>query len=112
MELELSHEQGYVLASTVGRIDDAAEELITQRLHPLVGQRGTKLVLDISQSKFITSRGIGVLVSLVGHANTNGSRVVIAACPPFIATVLETTKLNRFFEMAATRSEAISRLLG
>jgi anti-sigma B factor antagonist len=112
MELELSHEKGYVLAATAGRIDESAQEPFKERLHPLFSQRGTKVVLDLSQSKFITSMGIGLLVSLVVHANTSGSRVVIAACSPFIAGVLETAKLNKFFEMAATTSEAISRLTG
>ena len=112
MELELSHEDGYVLATAAGRIDDSAEALFQERLHPLVGQRGTKVVLDLSQSKYITSKGIGSLVSLVVHANSCGSRVVVAACSPFIAMALETTKLTRFFEIAATTSEAISLVSG
>ncbi len=112
MEMELSHEDGYVLAAIAGRIDDSAGEAFKERLHPLVGQRGTKVVIDVSQAKFITSRGIGDLVSLVVHANASGSRVVIAACSPFIATVLAAAKLDRFFEMTPTTSEAVSRLLG
>lgn len=112
MELQLSHEEGYVLASTVGRIDDSAGEPFKERLHPLVAQRGAKIVLDLSQSDFITSMGIGALVSLVVHANSSGSRVVVAACTPFVAAVLETTKLNKFIDIAATRSEAVSLLLG
>lgn len=110
MELQVSHEEDYVLAATVGRTDDSADELFREGLHPLVGQRGTKVVLDLAQSNFITSRGIGVLVSLVVHANTNGSRVIMAACSPFIAAVFETTKLNTFFQVAPTVSEAVSRL--
>jgi len=110
MELQVSHEDNCVLAATAGRIDDSAEELFRDRLHPLVGQRGTRLVLDLSQSNFITSRGIGLLVSLVAHANTNGSRVIMAACSPFIVAVFETTKLNTFFQIAPTVSEAISQL--
>jgi anti-anti-sigma factor len=111
MELELSHENGYVLVSTRGRIDDAIESILKEQLHPLVGQRGTRIVLDLSQSNYITSRGIGSLVSLVVHANASGSRVIIAACSPFITKVLETAKLNKFFEMTPTVSEAISLLM-
>jgi anti-sigma B factor antagonist len=112
MELDLSYENGYLLASTRGRIDDSAEAIFKERLHPLVGQRGAKVIIDLSQSHYITSRGIGCLVSLVVHANASGSRVVLAACSPFIAKVLETTKLNKFFEMIPTVSEAISLLMG
>jgi hypothetical protein len=55
MELKVSHEEGYVLAATVGTVDDAARELFRESLHPLVGQSGTNLVLDLSQSKTRTA---------------------------------------------------------
>jgi hypothetical protein len=52
------------------------------------------------------------LVSVVTHANTSGSRVVIAACSPFISEVLDRNKLNTFFEMADSVPDAIRRVLG
>ena len=112
MELKVSHEEGYVLATTAGTIDDDARELFRESLHPLVGQSGTNLVLDLSQSNLINSDGIGQLVSVVTHANTSGSRVVLAACSPFIAEVLDRNKLNTFFEMADSVPDAIRRVLG
>ena len=112
MELKLSHEEGYVLAATTGVVDDAARELFRESLHPLVGQNGTNVVLDLSQSNFINSSGIGQLVSLVTHANSSGSRVVLAACTPFISEVLKRCKLNRFFEIADSVPGAIRLVLG
>ncbi|MGO9110162.1 MAG: STAS domain-containing protein [Thermoguttaceae bacterium] len=112
MELKVSHEEGYVLASTIGAFNDAAKELFRESLHPLVGQSGTNVVLDLSQSNYITSDGIAQLISVVAHANTNGSRIVLAACSPFISVVLDRCKLNRFFEMADSVAEAIRRVLG
>jgi len=111
MELKISHEEGYVLAATVGTVDEAAREPFRELLHPLIGQRGTRIVLDLSQSNFINSNGIAHLVSLVTHANTSGSRVILAACSPFISEVLNRCKLNRFFEMADSVPDAIRRVL-
>jgi anti-anti-sigma factor len=111
MELNVSHEDGYVLAATTGRIDESAIPLFTEYLHPLVAEHGTKVVIDLSQSNFITSNGIGQLVSLVTHANTNGSHVVLAACSPFISMALDRCKLNRFFDMADSVTDAIGQLL-
>jgi anti-sigma B factor antagonist len=112
MELEISHGDGYVLATTAGAIDDSAAGRFRESLHPLVGQSGTKVVLDLSRSSFINSRGIALLESLVNHANVNGSRVILAACSPFVAEVLIRCKLDRFFEMADGVSDAIRLLLG
>ncbi len=110
MELTVSHESGYVLASTMGAIDDSAGELFREYLHPLIGQRGTRLVLDLSKSNFVTSPGLGQLVSLVVHANTNSSQVVLAAPTPFLSVVFDRSKLRTFFTLADTVAEAI-RLL-
>ena len=111
MQLDLSHEDGYVLASAAGPIDDSAEELFREYLHPLVGQRGTKVVLDLSKSERVNSVGLGQLVILAVNANTNSSRVVLTACSPFVSIVLDRSKLDAFFETAASVSEAVSRLL-
>jgi len=111
MELRISHEEGYVLAATQGTVDDAARDLFRESLHPLVGQSGTNVVLDLSQSNYITSDGMGQLISIVTHANTSSSRVVLAACSPFISEVMNRCKLNRFFEMADSVPDAICRVL-
>ena len=111
MELNLSHEPGYVLASTVGPIDDSVDELFREYLHPLIGQSGTRLILDLSKSNFITSKGLGQLVSLAVHANTNSSRVILAACTPFVSVVLDRSKLSQFFEVVESAAAAIRRVL-
>jgi anti-anti-sigma factor len=112
MELKIEHKEGYVLAAASGYVDDSARELFREQLHPLVGQHGTKLVLDLSGAKRINSAGLSHLVMLVTNANTNSSRVVLAACSPFIAVVLNRSKLDHFFEVAETVEEAVARLSG
>ena len=111
MELELSHEDGYVLAQVTGPINDEAGELFREYLHPLVGQTGTKVVMEMSKVNRINSCGIAHLVSLVSHANTNSSRVVLAACSSFVSIVFGRTKLDRFFDAAQDISEAVNKVL-
>ena len=111
MELKISHEEGYVLAEVVGPIDDEAGELFRELLHPLVGQAGTKVVVEMSRANRITSYGIGHLVSLVGHANTSSSRVVLAACSSFVSIVFSRSQLDRFFDIAEDIPEAVNKVL-
>ena len=111
MELKLSHEEGYVLAEVAGLIDEEAGDLFREFLHPLVGQPGTKLVIEMSKANRINSYGIGHLVSLVSHANTNSSRVVLAACSSFVSIVFNRSQLDRFFDLAEDIPEAVNRVL-
>ena len=111
MELRVSREEGYVLACASGSIDDSAGDLFRKYLHPLVGQHGTKLVLDLSQAKRVNSAGLSHLVMLATNANTHSIRVVLAACSPFISVVLNRSKLDQFFETAESVREAVVRIL-
>jgi anti-anti-sigma factor len=112
MNLTLSFEDGYVLAVTEGRIDDPAGVVFRDRLWAAVEKAGTAVVLDLSQSPHLSSQGLGHLVSLVAHANGNSSRVILAACSPFISIVLSRSGLNRFFETAESVPAAIQRIIG
>jgi anti-sigma B factor antagonist len=111
MELTLSHEDGLVFACLSGAIDESAGPVFRELLHPLVGQKGTRVVMDASKADRITSAGIGQLVVLAAHANSSGSRVVLAACTPFVAIVMNRCKLDKFFEMEEGVPEAIKKLL-
>ena len=110
MELKVEQKEGYLLATASGYVDDSARELFRENLHPLVGQPGTKVVLDLADAKRINSAGLSHLVLLVTNANTNSSRVVLSACSPFIAVVLNRSKLDQYFELAENVDEAVERL--
>jgi anti-anti-sigma factor len=110
MELRVSHEPGYVLARTIGPIDASAEDSFREQLFPLVGEHCKKFVLDLSQSKQISSQGIGQLVALVAYANSHSNRVILAACTPFVSIVLSRCALDKFFDIAATVEDAVQAL--
>jgi anti-anti-sigma factor len=112
MELHITEEGQYVVATTSGLLDDSAGALFRQSLYPRVEEHGTRLVLDLSKSDRITSAGLGYLVQLVANANTNGGRVILAGCTPFVSTVLSHTKLDSFFETAESVSEAAGLVVG
>ena len=110
MDLVITRESGYVLAKTSGEIDESVGGQFRKELHPILAERGTSLIVDLSGSAFVNSAGLGHLVALVAHANTKSSRAVLCAPTPHVAGVLAVTKLDTFFEVAPTRSEAIARV--
>lgn len=108
MELTLSKHDGHVIAHTSGPIDESAREAFREHLHPIVGMRDSRLIIDLSQSTRINSQGLSHLVTLVAHANTSGSRVVLCGVPPFVSVVLSVTRLNQFFELALDQATAVA----
>jgi anti-anti-sigma factor len=109
MELSLSTRDGITVASTKGPLDDSARELFREHLHPLVGKKGTRLIVDLAGSPRVNSPGIGNLVALTADANTNDSRVVFCNLQPYVSMVIGVTKLDQFFAIAADLDAAVAR---
>jgi anti-anti-sigma factor len=109
MDLNVTRHDNYVVARTGGNLDETARDPFREHLHPLFATKGTRLIVDLSDSPRINSAGIGNLVALVADANTNDSRVTLCSLQPYVSMVISVTKLDKFFEIAATLDEAITR---
>src|SRR5262245_5223908 len=107
MELTLSTKDGFTVATTKGNLDESAKDLFRDQLHPLVGVKGTRLIVDLSRSPRVHSNGIGNLVALTADANTNDSRVVFCNLQPYVSMVIGVTKLDKFFVLAPDLDAAI-----
>ena len=109
MDLLVAHHEGYVLAKLNGPLDDRAREPFREKLHPLFATKGTRLIVDLSGAPRVNSAGIGNLVALVADANTNGCRVTFCALTPFVSSVMSVTKLDKYFDVAPSVQDAVSR---
>jgi anti-anti-sigma factor len=103
----ISTRDGFTVATTKGVLDDTAKEPFREKLHPLVGQKGTKLIVDLSGSPRVNSPGIGNMVALNADANTNGSHVIFCNLQPYVSMVIGVTKLDKFFNIAGDVDAAV-----
>jgi anti-anti-sigma factor len=97
MEINVKPVGGAFVATLVGVLNEESRNQFDELLHPLVVERGQRLVLDLSGVPRTTSLGLGQLVSLVARANSKGATVVLAAPSPFMRSVLGVTRLDKFF---------------
>jgi anti-anti-sigma factor len=109
MDLSLTSRDGFAVASTKGPLDESTRESFREHLHPLVGKKGTWLIIDLAGSPRVTSPGIGNLVALTADANTNDSRVVLCNLQPYVSMVVGVTKLDRFFTIVSDLDAAVAK---
>jgi len=76
----------------------------------LLVTHGTRVILDLGHVPYMNSSGLGTLVRLVAQANTQECRVVLANLTPFIAGAMNTSQLDRFFEIFPTSDDALRTL--
>ncbi len=110
LKVEIHTHPSTAVLKLSGELTAVNQNTLTNAMKPLLEGAQTRIVLDMTEVPFIGSTGLGELVKLVAQVNSQGGRVVLAGLTPFVADVLDTTKLNRFFEISDTPEAAMARL--
>ena len=71
-----------------------------------------RLLLDLSQTRFIGSTFIELLVRAWKRLASRGGTMALCAVQPFCAEVIHVTRLDTLWEMFSTRDRAIDALSG
>lgn len=66
-----------------------------------------KFLVDFSQTGYIDSSGLGVLVSLSKKIRESGGQLRLASLNDDLKTLFELTKLDTLFQIAPTRDGAL-----
>ena len=67
-------------------------------INGLVDQGKTRLVIDLGETEFMDSSGLGALVSRIAAARANHGDVRLAAPSPRIRNLLQITHLDKVFK--------------
>ncbi len=97
---------GYHIVALRGELRTEQGAAVTDELHPLIGERGARMVIDLSGVPMIDSSGLSCLISLATHAKLSQSRLVLAGATPFVSGVIAMSQLDKWFEMVAEVAEA------
>jgi anti-anti-sigma factor len=96
----------YVIRCTgrivAGEENTALETAITRGLREF-----RRLVIDFQGVAHLDSSGIGLLVRNLSHTRSRGGDLRLSSAPPFVANVMQATRLTSIFKMYATEEEAI-----
>ena len=67
-----------------------------------------KFLIDFSQTGYIDSSGLGVLVSLSKKIREQGGELRLASLNEDLRTLFELTKLDTLFQISKSRADALS----
>jgi anti-sigma B factor antagonist len=76
----------------------------------VIADGATLVVVDLTETTFIDSTGLGVLIRGVERAQTEGGRLTVVCTDPNMRKVFEVTGLNRVFPIYSTREEALAQV--
>jgi anti-sigma B factor antagonist len=98
------------VVSLEGEVDLYTAPELKQELHRLVGDGAKRIVIDMTQTTFIDSTTLGVLLSVVKRVRPEGGSVVLVCPDRNVKRIFEITLLDRVFTIVDTREEAFDEL--
>jgi anti-sigma B factor antagonist len=113
MNFDIKTEQlgddAYVI-SLAGEVDLYTAPEFKQQLLEVIGQGGKQVIVDFSDTTFIDSTTLGVLVGGVKRLRTNEGQLSLVCSDRNITTLFEITGLDRVCSIDPTRDEAVSKV--
>jgi anti-sigma B factor antagonist len=111
-ELGISTEEagnGIAVIALTGELDLYTCPEFKEELLRVIGDGATLVAVDLTQTTFIDSTALGVLIRGVERLKMNDGQLVVACADPNIVKVIEVTGLNRVFTVVGSRGEALAQ---
>jgi anti-sigma B factor antagonist len=99
----------YVIALT-GEVDLYTAPEFKQKLLEVIGQGGTEVIVDFTDTTFIDSTTLGVLVGGVKRVRSNDGQLSLVCNDRNITKIFEITGLDRVFTIYPSRDEAVANV--
>src|SRR5213595_1033108 len=109
IKTEHLRDDAYVI-SLAGEVDLYTAPEFKQQLLDVIGKGGKDVVVDFSDTTFIDSTTLGVLVGGVKRLRTNEGQLSLVCSDRNITKIFEITGLDRVFTIYPTRDEALAKL--
>lgn len=106
IKTEQVSDDAYVI-SLAGEVDLYTAPEFKQQLLEVIAQGGKDVIVDFTNTTFIDSTTLGVLVGGVKRLRPNGGRLSLVCSDRNITKIFEITGLDRVFTIYPTRDEAL-----
>ena len=110
MNFDIKTEQvdsAYVIA-LAGEVDLYTAPEFKQQLLDVIAKGGKEVIVDFSDTTFIDSTTLGVLVGGVKRLRTNDGQLSLVCSDRNITKIFEITGLDRVFSIYGSREEAVA----
>ena len=106
---EQLNEDAYVI-SLAGEVDLYTAPEFKQQLLEVIDKGGRDVSVGLTDTTFIDSTALGVLVGGVKRLRTNEGQLSLVCSDRNITKIFEITGLDRVFTIYSTRDEAVGQL--
>jgi len=112
MDIPMDNVNGVAVAAVpVDELDASNSTEFKRDIAPLL-QSYTKLVLDLSQLRFVDSSGLGAMLSCLRQLSGKGGDLKLSGMSKQVRALFELVRMHRIFDIYGTKEEAVRAFQG
>ena len=104
---EVREQDSAIIVVLQGDVDLHHSPDLLRELTEYADRKPSRLILDLRHVKYMDSSGVGTLVKLYRQVTANDGKFILLSLQQWVKNLLEITRLDRFFTIAATEEEAL-----
>lgn len=108
LEVSTSAQPGVAIVHLQGDISAESIDRMRQGIAQGLAQKPQRLVLDLTQTTFLSSPGLAVMVQAMQLSQRAGATMVLAGANERVRGLFEISRLTDVFKMIPTVEQAIS----
>ncbi len=108
--MEIKTEDDVTIAFMVPRFDGYTANDVETELRDLIAKGTKKLICDFSQTDYVASAGLRVLLSSAKNLQKSGGQILIVSMKPFVREVFEISGFTQIFKIYDSQKEALQSL--
>lgn len=95
IEIDVTTDDGIAVVVPRGRLNMVAARQLRESLRAVVEEGTTRIVVDLAETTFLDSSGLGALVSGLKAARQAGGDLRVARPTPAVMSVFELTNMDK-----------------
>jgi anti-sigma B factor antagonist len=106
LEVRAEREPHVTILHLSGEVDLRTSPQLRGTLLGVIDEKPGRIILDLSGVSYVDSSGVGTIVELKRRAMRHKSKVVLVGLQERVRSVLEITRLDKFFDITSSIDEA------
>jgi anti-sigma B factor antagonist len=102
--------RGFLIIQPKGSIDVSSTHVLEEHFNAAIKNKQYNIAVDLSQTGFISSSGIGIILGTVSSLRGRGGDLVLMNIPDQIADILRILNITEYFRIVSSAEELTSAI--
>jgi len=112
MNFDVQEDQGVVILTLKGEMVGGPDAVVlSEKLHQLIAEDKAKVVVDMSQVRWMNSSGLGILIGGLNTVRKVRGDLKLCGLTEKPRHLMKITQLDKVFDICNTKEEAVERFI-